>query len=163
MRTWCCVVLPLILAGCGGAPARPAAPAAPPESPRVLELRAAADSVCHCPDDACAQPALEKLLAREADLSNPADQTGLDAEHDRAVDCYARIAGVPSAAELVPLMERAADEVCACADEPCARAVVDRLRAALSDKSNAVFTTRDQAALEKAGARLQSCATKLAH
>jgi hypothetical protein len=162
MRTWCSFALMALIAGCGGAEARPAAPSAPAESPRVLELRSAADSVCHCPDDGCAQPALEKLLAREAELSNPADQTGLDAEHDRAIDCYARIANVPSAAELIPLMQEAADQVCACADEACARAVVERLRGQLSEKSNAVFTTRDQATLEAAGARLEACATKLA-
>jgi hypothetical protein len=126
----------------------------------VLELRAAADTVCHCPDDDCAQPALEKLLAREGELQNPIDQVALDSEHDRAIDCYARIAQVPTAAELIPIMEHAADEVCACADETCARAVVESLRTSLQARSNAVFTTRAQAALEAAGDRLQKCASR---
>lgn len=161
MRMWS--VLSLLVVACGGAatgrPSAASAPA-PAESKNVLELRTAADGVCHCPDDDCAQPALEQLLAREAELQNPVDQVGLDSEHDRAVECYARIAQVPSAAELVPVMEHAADQVCACADEACARAVVESLRTELKAKENAVFTTRAQAALEAAGERLQKCATR---
>jgi hypothetical protein len=160
MRMWSLVSL--FLVACGGAPRGTSAahPAAPAESKNVLELRASADTVCHCPDDGCAQPALEQLLAREAELQNPIDQVALDTEHDRAIDCYARIAQVPTAAELVPVMEHAADQVCACADEACARAVVESLRTALAAKENAVFTTRAQAALEAAGDRLQKCAAR---
>jgi hypothetical protein len=155
-------VLGLFVVACGGSSAGTHAAPPPPaaESKRVLELRTAADDVCHCPDDDCAQPALEKLLAREADLQNPVDQTALDAEHDRAIDCYARIAQVPTAAELVPIMEHAADQVCACPDESCARAVVDSLRTSLQAKENAVFTTHAQSALEAAGDRLQKCASR---
>jgi hypothetical protein len=162
MRMW---PLFLLAAACGGpsAAAKPATPAAPAESAAVLELRADADSVCHCPDGACAQPALEKLLAREAEVQNPIDEVALDTEHDRAIDCYARIAQVPTAAELVPVMEHAADQVCACADEACARAVVEALRTTLQANENAVFTTRAQSALEAAGDRLQKCAARLAH
>jgi hypothetical protein len=159
MRMWS--VLSLFVVACGGASSGThAAPPPAAESKNVLELRTAADAVCHCPDDDCAQPALEKLLAREAELQNPIDQVALDTEHDRAVECYARIAQVPSAAELIPLMEHAADQVCACADETCARAVVEGLRSSLQAKENAVFTTRAQAALEAAGERLQKCAAR---
>jgi hypothetical protein len=160
MRMWPSIVLLFGISACGGASPHSAAPA--PESPAVVELRAAADGVCKCTegDDTCAQAALEKLLTREADLANPIDQTALDTEHDRAIECYAREAHVPRAAELVPVMEKAADEVCACADEACAHAAVDRLREALHAKQDAVFTTADQAALEKAGDRLQKCAAR---
>jgi hypothetical protein len=160
MRTW--LLIAMLGAGCGGSSTERPPPAAPAEAKAVLELRAAADAVCKCPNGDCAQPALEKLLAREAELQNPIDQTGLDAEHDRAIDCYARIAGVPTAAELVPVMQRAADEVCKCPDEACARAVVDKLRTELQAKQNAVFTTKDRAELEKEGDRLQKCAERFA-
>ena len=163
MGTWMTILAAMTLGGCGGASSsasrKPAA--APAETPAVRELRAAADAVCACADDTCAQTELEKLLAREADLQNPVDQVGLDGEHDRAIDCYARKTGVPRAAELIPVMEHAADAVCACSDESCARAVVEKLRGQLHEKENAVFTTADQAALEKAGDRLQKCAEHL--
>ncbi len=104
---------------------------------------------------------MESLLTRQAELENPADRAGIDAAHDRGVVCYARQIGVPLGTEVVPFVERAADEVCACSDAACAQAAVERLRVELRTRQDAVFTSVDQVAVDRAGQRMDECGKRL--
>ena len=150
----------ILCAACGGA-AKPKS-TEPVESSAVRELNGAAQAVCACADAECAQAGLEGLLVKQAELENPLDRDGIDAAHDRAVGCYIQKTGITPGAEVVPIVEAAADEVCACGDAACLRGAVERLKGELRAREDAMFTTRDQAALDAAGKRLDACAEKLA-
>jgi hypothetical protein len=158
VRTW----LLLLLVACGGGKA--SAPTTPTRSAAVVELAGKADAVCACPSDGgeCAGDAFGVLLERQAELMTPAEQEGLDAEHDRAVVCFVDKSGRPRGLEFVAAFSGTVDKICACADAACVQSVMEAFGPEAARYENAIFTAREQRLMGEKGHKASECLKRFA-
>jgi hypothetical protein len=120
-----------------------------------------ADTVCACADGDCAGEAFVALVERSVTLDHPTDRVALDAEHDRAADCYADRAHLTRGEQIVAAMDDLAEAVCACPDLDCAEATRNRYVQQRSGLAEPVIGRADRRAIDAAAERIVGCVAKL--
>lgn len=134
-----------------------------PDHPRLEALAAAADAVCACADASCADAAYKASVVSCTGLDSSSwvtesQRSFVDNQCDRAQLCFLEKTGRKDGANLIAILEKNADAVCACKDQGCVSTANEKY-AALAQKTatGAVMTRAQQREQRQIEQRLEGC------